>query len=198
MNCREFRENIAEEGATADRLLHANECGSCAAVAAAHGRLQAGLRALAADSRRTEAPARVERGLVAAFRSQHRQARRAEVRQWWIPVLSWAAAASLVIAAAVFLLRPHQPLPAHNGTPGTVELAYKADAPDPNSAEGDDGFIPLPSARGLDPAEEVNIVRVEVPRSAMLEVGLAVSADRVSELVEGLARAIRFVDEPAM
>jgi hypothetical protein len=50
------------------------------------------------------------------------------------------------------------------------------------------------------------MVRVEVPRSAMLEVGLAVSADRVSELVEadvvlgpdGLARAIRFVDEPAM
>jgi hypothetical protein len=40
----------------------------------------------------------------------------------------------------------------------------------------------------------------------MLEVGLAVSADRVSELVEadvvlgpdGLARAIRFVDEPMM
>jgi hypothetical protein len=40
----------------------------------------------------------------------------------------------------------------------------------------------------------------------MLSVGLAVSADRVSELVEadvvlgadGLARAIRFVDEPIL
>jgi hypothetical protein len=206
MNCQEFRKSIAEAGENADVLAHSGECAACAAVLAAHGRLQAGLRTLAAELHHTEAPGRVESGLVAAFRSQHRRVRRAEERQWWIPALSWAAAAGLVMAAALFLLRPHQPQPAHRGAPDMVELANAADAPDAYAGETDDGFIALPNARGLDPAEEVNVVRVEVPRSAMLEVGLAVSADRVSELVEadvmlgpdGLARAIRFVDEPSM
>ncbi|HMD71800.1 MAG TPA: hypothetical protein VKF41_10680 [Bryobacteraceae bacterium] len=172
----------------------------------AHGTLSAGLKTLAAELRHVEAPARVELGLVAAFRSQHWRQRGAVGRQWWIPALSWATAAGVVIVAALFLLRPHQPLPAHRGAPGSVEMASMTDSPDVSAAEGDDGFIALPNARGLDPAEEVNIVRVEVPRSAMLEVGLAVNADSVSELVEadvmlgpdGLARAIRFVDEPTM
>jgi hypothetical protein len=205
MNCQEFRESIAEGGPDTGLLRHADECQACAAVLGAHGRLLEGLKTLAADSRRNEAPARVELGLVAAFRSQHPRAHRAGVRHFWVPALSWATAAGVVIAAALFLLHPHQPLPAHRGA-GTVEMASLTDAPDPYAAESDDGFIPLPNARGLDPTEEVNIVRVEVPRSAMLEVGLAVSADRVSELVEadvelgpdGLARAIRFVDEPAL
>jgi hypothetical protein len=206
MNCQEFRESIAEAGADADVLQHSGECEACAALLSAHGRLRAGMRTLAAELRHTEAPARVELGLVAAFRSHRWRAGRAQGRQWWIPALSWAAAAGVVIAAALFLLRPHQPVPAHRGAPGSVEMAWVTDAPDPNPAEGDDGFIALPNAERLDPNEQVNMVRVEVPRSAMLEVGLAVSADRVSELVEadvvlgpdGLARAIRFVDEPMM
>jgi hypothetical protein len=85
-------------------------------------------------------------------------------------------------------------------------MASVTDSTDAYAADEDDGFIPLPNARRLDPNEDVNVVRVEVPRSAMLSVGLAVSADRVSELVEadvvlgadGLARAIRFVDEPVL
>jgi hypothetical protein len=206
MNCQEFREGIAEEEANAGLLRHAGRCEACAAVLDRRGRLRAGLRTLAAELRRTEAPARVEVGLVAAFRSQQWQARRAQRRQWWIPALSWAAAAGVPMVVALFLLRPHQPLPAHRTAPGAVEAASVTDVPDPYSAEGGDGFIALPNARGLDPNEEVNMVRVEVPRSAMLEVGLAVSADRVSELVEadvvlgpdGLARAIRFVDDPMM
>jgi len=206
MNCQEFRKSLAEAGADADLLGHSQECPACAALVASYGRLEAGLRTVAAELRHTEAPARVESGLVAAFRSQHRQARRTQARQWWIPALSWSVAAGVVMAAALVLLRPHQPLPAQRGAPAAVEVASLTDAPDPYPAEGDDGFIALPNMRVLDPNEEVNVVRVEVPRSAMLEVGLAVSADRVSELVEadvelgpdGLARAIRFVDEPAM
>ena len=206
MNCQEFRKSIAEAGEDAGALEHSLECEACAAVLDAHGRLRAGLKTLAAELRHTEAPARVELGLLAAFRSQHGPGRRTQGRHFWIPALTWATAAGIVIVAALFLLRPHQPLPAHRGAPGPVETASMTDSTDPYSAEGDDGFIALPNAQRLDPNEEVNIVRVEVPRSAMLEVGLAVSADRVSELVEadvmlgtdGLARAIRFVDEPMM
>ena len=50
--------------------------------------------------------------------------------------------------------------------------------------------------------DDVNLVRVEVPRSAMIALGLDVSADRAEELVEadvmlgsnGIARAVRFLD----
>jgi hypothetical protein len=49
----------------------------------------------------------------------------------------------------------------------------------------------------------VNVVRVEMPRSAMLALGLEVSPERASELVaadvmlgpDGLARAVKFLDE---
>ncbi|HEV2448545.1 MAG TPA: hypothetical protein VGS58_21580 [Candidatus Sulfopaludibacter sp.] len=52
-------------------------------------------------------------------------------------------------------------------------------------------------------SDDLNVVRVEVPRSAMPAAGLPVSADRASELVEadvmpgsdGIARAVRFVSE---
>jgi hypothetical protein len=70
-----------------------------------------------------------------------------------------------------------------------------------------DGFIPLPNSAGVaadDAADgdDVNLVRVEVPRSAMIALGLDVSADREEELVEadillgsnGIARAVRFLD----
>jgi hypothetical protein len=48
----------------------------------------------------------------------------------------------------------------------------------------------------------VNLVRVAVPRSAMIALGFDVSTDRVEELVEadvmlgsnGTARAVRFLD----
>jgi hypothetical protein len=49
----------------------------------------------------------------------------------------------------------------------------------------------------------MNVVRVEVPRSAMIALGYSVPADRASERVraevvmgsDGLARAVRFLDE---
>jgi hypothetical protein len=206
MNCREFRESITESGVNADLLRHSSECSECGALLDRHRNLEAGLGALAAELRHIEAPEHVELGLVAAFRSQSRRARGADRHKWWIPALSWATAAGVLIVAAMFLMHPHRPLPAHRSAPGTVEMASVTDSTDAYAADEDDGFIPLPNARRLDPNEDVNVVRVEVPRSAMLSVGLAVSADRVSELVEadvvlgadGLARAIRFVDEPVL
>jgi hypothetical protein len=211
MNCREFRESIAELGVNADLLRHSSECAECAPLLERYRSLEAGLGALAAELRHIEAPEHVELGLVAAFRSQSRRARGADRHKWdrhkwWIPALSWATAAGVLIVAAMLLMHPHRPLPAHRSAPGSVEMAAVTDSTDVYAADEDDGFIPLPNARRLDPNEDVNVVRVEVPRSAMLSVGLAVSADRVSELVEadvvlgadGLARAIRFVDEPIL
>jgi len=61
----------------------------------------------------------------------------------------------------------------------------------------------LPNAARIAPNEDVNLVRVEVPRSAMIGLGFEVSAERAAEPVEaevvlgsdGLARAVRFLDE---
>jgi hypothetical protein len=55
----------------------------------------------------------------------------------------------------------------------------------------------------LGPNDEVNLVRIEVPRSALMALGFAVSAERALEPVEadvvlgpdGQARAVRFLDE---
>ena len=76
------------------------------------------------------------------------------------------------------------------------------DSYDPETAAAD-GFIALPNAAQLTPDEEVDMVRVELPRSSMIALGYPVRADQASENVEadvvlgadGLARAVRFVDE---
>jgi len=185
---------------------HALACPSCAAQMRRHRAVEAGLRMLAAQMRPVEAPERVEAGLLAAFRAQKRQSTRTARLQWW-PVLSWAAAAAVMVAGSILLLHPARtPSPARRAAPGTVEMASAVDSSEVDGSttiNGQDGFIPLPNAEKLDPDEDVNVVRMEVPRSAMMAVGLAVSADRVSELVEadvalgpdGMARAIRFIDE---
>ena len=54
----------------------------------------------------------------------------------------------------------------------------------------------------IDPNDDVSVVRMEFPRSAMLAVGLEVNPDQVSDTVEaevklgsdGLARAVRFME----
>jgi len=90
------------------------------------------------------------------------------------------------------------PPAAHHTPAAGMELASLTD----DSAD-DDGFIPLPNAERVGPNDDVHVVRMELPRSAMLVVGLEVSPERVSERVEaevmlgpdGLARAVRFADE---
>src|SRR6185312_14582547 len=109
------------------------------------------------------------------------------------------ATALVAMGLWVAIPRHHADLPAapHRSGPATVELAS---AMEPGAY--DDGFIPLPNAERVGPNDDVNVVRMELPRSAMLVVGLDVSPERVSEQVEaevmlgsdGLARAVRFVD----
>jgi hypothetical protein len=69
-----------------------------------------------------------------------------------------------------------------------------------------EGFIPLPNAQRLEPGDDFNVVRMELPRSAMTAVGYDVAAERAAELVEadvalgpdGLARAVRFVEASSL
>lgn len=155
---------------------------------------------LAAEMESVEAPARVEANLVAAFRDLRRETRMAR-KVWWKSPVFIGAAAGFAAASLAFgvWVAPKRSLPsppaAHRPAPPQIQLAAYA------PQESDDGFIPLPDAPQIDPNDDINVVRMELPRSAMLEVGLDVPPDQVAGTVEaevklgpdGLARAVRFM-----
>lgn len=198
MNCEEFWNRMVElESDHAGRDRHIAECAPCAARLASERRLSGGLRLLAAELDTLAAPQRVETRLLAAFRATNgiRAARRTS---WWkTPILPWAAAAVLAagLAFTVWVAPKRQvAAPAHHKATAQIELAALT------TPETDDGFIPLPNAPQIDPNDDVSVVRMEFPRSAMLAVGLEVNPDQVSDTIEaevklgsdGLARAVRF------
>jgi len=209
MTCQEYWNTMPELGGDGgeEAAAHVRECAPCAAALSNHGALSAGLRGVAAEWGKLKAPGRVEGALLAAFRGQAGLASPPPARRWWNPVLAWAAAA--VVVAGAFLLfagRVRQPQTPAQASAGTEASAMDWSALLPadvasDTAAGD--FIPLPNADQLPQDEDLNVVRVEVPRSAMIALGYSVRADRASERVradvlmgsDGLARAVRFLDE---
>lgn len=199
MNCQEFWNAMPELDREADHQ-HVRECAACAVRMARERELAAGLRAMATSYRRVAAPGRVEKQLRAAFRARMGVGQAWRVQGGWRLVFPWTAAAAAVVALAVFMVGGRQP----SAPAPRAEMAVAASAAD---GQGEyDGFIALPNAGRLADTEDVNLVRVEVPRSAMMALGLEVSPERASELVEadvmigpdGLARAVRFVDSDTL
>jgi len=133
----------------------------------------------------------VEAHLVRAYRERFRRhvppAR--EVRRWWA-----VAAAVLLVAGALWIgmRQPAPPLVAANS-------GFAAAA---GSEEEDTAFVPLPNAAGSPQDDDVDLVRVELPRSAITALGVAASDDGDAESVEaevlvgpdGMARAVRFLN----
>ena len=202
MNCKEFWDSMPELGGADER--HLMECTACAARMSRQRELAAGLRAVAAGYERMAAPARVEARLRAEFRKQAALQSGRRAGFGWRPAFSWAAAAVAVIALGVLAVDGGRPDGNRAVVSRTSEVATVANATEaPNDY---DGFIPLPNAGRLPDTEDVNLVRVELPRSAMIALGLEVSPERASELVEadvmlgpdGLARAVRFVDADSL
>jgi hypothetical protein len=89
----------------------------------------------------------------------------------------------------------------HRIAPPAVESADVPADVDEESYGPDSDFIPVPNAARIEPNEDVNLVRVEVPRSAMMALGIVVSAENASDTVvadvvlgsDGMARAVRLV-----
>jgi hypothetical protein len=211
MNCQEFWKGMPELARNQDHLEHLRDCPACARHSEQQSALVAGLRTVAAEWSHVEAPARVEARLMAAFREHAGpgSARLGPRRQprMWLPVATWFAAAAAVVVLAVALLSNRQPQAVHRNLPAgfesaLVQASVELDTGDDSPYNNGD-FIPLPNAERIAPNEDVNLVRVEVPRSAMIALGYDVSADRASEPVEaevvlgadGVARAVRFLDE---
>jgi hypothetical protein len=194
MNCQEFWNTMPEFEPDADHA-HLAGCAACKTRWMNGWELEAGLQAVAASCRKLEAPARVEARLLTAFRAQSGIPARHTQRRW-IPALTWAAAFAAMLALGFFLMQQREPEAARSTVSRGVE---RASMETPNDMEG---FIPLPNMEAVQANEEMGVVHVEVPRSAMLAVGLEVSADRAGEMVEadvmlgsdGVARAVRFLD----
>ena len=208
MNCQEFWNTMPELARQAEdgHAEHVRECAACAALLNRQRTLASGLRRLAADWRPVEAPARVEARLTAAFLGQAGLTVLGPATRWWVPVATWAMATAAVVALAMFLARDRQVVPAHRTTSSRVQLALAGPPADlemlGDFSDVDDDFIPIPNAARIEENEDLNLVRVEVPRSAMIALGYAVAEERASEPVEaevvlgadGLARAVRFLD----
>jgi hypothetical protein len=215
MNCHEFWDLLPQKGhdITEEQAAHLAECPACTAQWGPHRALAAALHSMSDEWRTVEAQPRVETGLMAAFRLQTgSQVRRSFGRSWWTPVLAWASAAAATIALAMVLIRGYQPAPAKPGTVASpnrtmqppVEMASVAyaDSDEDTSALGE-GFVRLPNAPRIEPNEDYNVVRVEVPGSAMIEAGISLGEDRAADTVladvalgsDGTPRAVRLVSD---
>jgi hypothetical protein len=215
MNCREFWDampELAGEPPSGLAREHLEQCPSCAELFENHVEIAAALGRVAAGSRVVGAPPRVEARLLAAYRAQS-GLEAGPARGWWVPLLTWSAAAAATAALALLLVHGKQPSATtspgkggpHQRPPARMQLA-SLPTPDLDlmeaSAETEGQFIPVPNMEELGPNDEVGIVRLEVSRSAMAELGFVVSEERASETVEaeiaigsdGLAHAVRFVN----
>jgi len=218
MTCSEYWDRVNQgELEAVPNADHLAECAACATRWDRERALEAGLKLLSTGMRSEEAPSRVEAGLLAAFRAQ---AGRRQSRGWsmagWMPALSWAAAAAATVALAVVLLHSGRPamqdraapvVTPHRATAPTVESAdVSSDAADDATEDVESEFIPVPNAARLEPNEDVNMVRVEMPRSALLALGIVVSDENTSEKVladvvlgsDGMPRSVRLVSDGSL
>jgi len=177
MTCQEFWDEMPELQAEAERVDHALNCPACAGLLADQAGLVTGLRRMAQDG--GEAPPRVEARLVSAFRAQAgltpAKPVRARTAAWW----AWVPAAAVLVAVALFLARGRQPEPLPQPDVATVETAGEEPV-------ADSDFIPLPYATDSAPGEESDLVRLKVPRSALIALGLPVAMDGGTGPVEAV------------
>jgi hypothetical protein len=113
MNCNNFgaiisdlaREQMLEANLRESALLHIEECEACAALLQTERALTTGLRSLAANMERWEAPATVEASLLAKFRERTATAQESPVVVQMPPRSSrWQRWYPQAVAAAVLLM----------------------------------------------------------------------------------------------
>ena len=194
MTCEEFWDGEPHA------LDHLRACAECAARFERQKEVALALHRLGAEMRQLDAPARLEQRLVTAFRA------RAEFRPigrpgglWWA-IGSWAAAVAVTVGIALFLTggRPPERIERHSRR--ATQLA-SVETPLTLPAE-EEGFIALPNVEGIALHEPVNLVRMEIPRSTLIALGVEMSVDGPEEPVEadvmlgadGVARAVRVLE----
>jgi hypothetical protein len=223
--------HLMEAGKRERALRHASECSACALRLNAERTLEAGLRALAEGAEEGEAPPHLKLALRAAFDRQVKAApvpvpAPARLRNL---ALRWTAAALVLLAVAVALLSRsappntkkedmssgRNPAPRSFIEPDNQELkiephvakkiptkrraATVAGVARDNETVTD--YIPLTYLADATAMESGWVLRVELPPSALIAMGLPAPADQTDSRVkadvvvsdDGVARAVRFV-----
>jgi len=210
--------------------FHAQTCERCAAHLAQAQLLALALDVAAQDSAQLEAPAHLETALVSAFREHRRgleraKHRRRRARLRWLEWAALATAAMVLLAIGAWnVSRPRvtgikgaettnivavvpQGAPVFHtkikGANGATALETETSATESEDAQSDStaDFVPVPYSEGFEPGDSGVIVRVEMPRSDLADLGYSVDATRAADLVQvdllvgedGWPRAVRLV-----
>ena len=194
MTCHEFWAEMPELTGESKPLDHVRECPSCAALLERQRALSAALGSMAKGLASRQASPALEARLVAAFRSQTGK-RAAPFRPFW---LAWIAAAALIVVSIVSGVGRKSERAARPGFPamGGQILA--------DLTELDSDFIPLPYGGADLPAanaDDPDLVHVEVPRSALIALGLPMAEEgsaRVEAVValgaDGVVQGIQVME----
>ena len=214
MNCEDFEERVVDlargeelaEAERAEALAHAEECLRCAARLDDERAVTSGLRAFAARTAGAEAPPRVEGALLRALRGQESGEGGAAMAPTSasraVELLLLAAAAAILAAIVVVPPRvasfPELTAPvAGSPTTGAGGEAAAVAAADENAE-----FVALSYGEDLHELDSMQVVSVELPRTALTALGWPAADSAQTESVkaevivgyDGVARAIRFVD----
>jgi hypothetical protein len=216
MKCAEFSRIVQDlarsrgltEAEAAIARAHAEICPSCGFRLAEAQEVATALRKASVECRSLTAPDRVESALMAAFRASKAETSRGSKPRWRL-ALGWGAA----VAALAFALLIRAP--GHSSTPAATGLAHiamrgsgaKTSGSQPvadsenASAASASGFVPVPFAGGFARGDSGVIVRVQVPRAALAELGYPVDDAQGGGVVQadllvgedGWPRAVRIV-----
>jgi hypothetical protein len=181
MTCHEFWDRMPELERDPVRLEHEHQCSSCAALLADQRALAAGLRRLARESQCQSPPVAIEAKLLEAFRRQTAARSGSWARPWATAWHVWAPATALAIALAVYLVGGYRP---NAGTRDLTTASVRSESANNDLLALDSDFIAAPYASGGVPAEDTDWVRLEVPGSALIALGLPVAVDAGSGRVE--------------
>ncbi len=219
MNCREFesvsRDLARNQGISEDvcqkALAHVESCTRCRERWDEERTLSARLHLLAASMERERAPVELETILISTYRQRISSDRPSLSipSQTFSPWL-WRTGRSLMEVAAVILLfavslqllltLPPSLLPTYTEEPAKGPVVTPRGVQSP-LVELTTDFIPLVPCVGLDCFEGGQLVRVAMPRLALIFLGLPMNEQLAQEPVtadvliggDGVARAIRFV-----
>jgi hypothetical protein len=219
MNCREFeslsRDMGCNQGISEDvcqkALAHVESCTRCKERLDEERTLSARLHLLAASMERERAPVELETILISTYRQRISSDRPSlsilsQSSYLWV----WRTGRSLMEVAAVILLcavslqllltLPPSLLPTYTEEPAKGPVVTPRGVQSP-LVELTTDFIPLVPCVGLDCFEGGQLVRVAMPRIALIFLGLPMNEQLAQEPVtadvliggDGVARAIRFV-----
>lgn len=192
MNCHEFglivrdygRQQWLNASQRAEAQSHVTGCADCQGRLSAELAMEAKLGALGGLRKHEPMPDLTHRDAIDAFRR-----RSAAGKRWWTRRPMWIAipvAATLVLFGVALRMGWEK-----RNTPEAASVA----------PERVTDFVPLRFGKPVEPGETLQVIRIQMRRSELMQLGMPVSPDLAANAVkadvvlgeDGLAKAIRLV-----